>query len=194
MAIEHLEDILEKDPENNAKITKKLLINDESETPELLNPTRESENSYARLCRGERQQKLTTLSCTLDAKRHPYFILNPLRIEPLLITPPVTLYHNLLNDAQIAQLSSETLNKFERSKVVNGTGSITLETRVSQQTWLNPKQIAVVGKMYKLVSFITGFDMSNAELMQLANYGIGGQYEPHHDYLSVSNFYFELFV
>lgn len=47
----------------------------------------------------------------------------------------------------------------------------------------------LVGKLGRRISLLTGLSTDvgaeDAELMQVANYGIGGHYNPHHDYLLV---------
>ncbi|KAM7360660.1 prolyl-4-hydroxylase-alpha SG2 isoform 2-T2 [Cochliomyia hominivorax] len=186
LAFEQLDDILKTDPNNIAKITRDLFINDESaiEIDEKLKPAKESETIYARLCRGERESKIQKLDCKLETNVHPFFILSPLKIEPLLENPPVILYHNLLNDNQIAELLKATENKLVRSTVLLPNGTLPVENRISQQTYLKPKNHGIVEQIYKLVGIITGFNMISAEAMQVANYGIGGQYESHYDYLS----------
>ncbi|XP_065357449.1 prolyl 4-hydroxylase subunit alpha-1 [Calliphora vicina] len=188
IAIEHLDDILENDADASVKLTRNLLLNSETDINE--HNEKSIDNNYARLCRGEILRKLQPLSCKLDSKLHAFFKLSPLQVEPLLLKPPVTLYHNLLNDEQISKLLKETRNRMQRSQVVRGNGSIAIETRVSQQTWVNPKTSVIANMMYKIVGAITGFDMENTETMQVANYGIGGQYEAHCDYLEIYNFYY----
>ncbi|XP_037812179.1 prolyl 4-hydroxylase subunit alpha-1 [Lucilia sericata] len=181
IAIEYLDDLLESDPDSNVKITKNIILNTETDVDEEDEST--IDTNYARLCRGEILKKLPPMNCKLDFKRHPLFALAPLQIEPILENPPVTLYHNLINDEQISKLLSETRSKMQRSQVVSGNGTISVERRVSQQTWVDPQKSKIANLMYKLVGAISGFDLDNAESMQVANYGIGGQYEAHHDYL-----------
>ncbi|XP_046805688.1 prolyl 4-hydroxylase subunit alpha-1 [Lucilia cuprina] len=183
IAIEYIDDVLKSDPDSNVKITRNILLNTETDADEEDEDVSTIDTNYARLCRGEILKKIPPMSCKLDFKRHPLFILAPLQVEPLLENPPVTLYHNLINDEQISKLLSKTRSKMQRSQVVNGNGTISVEGRVSQQTWVNPKKSKIASLMYKLVGAISGFDMDNAETMQVANYGIGGQYESHHDYL-----------
>ena len=40
----------------------------------------------------------------------------------------------------------------------------------------------VVSRFNKRIADITGLTMDTAELLQLGNYGVGGQYEPHWDH------------
>ena len=40
----------------------------------------------------------------------------------------------------------------------------------------------LVARFNKRISDITGLTMDTAELLQMGNYGVGGQYEPHWDH------------
>ena len=58
--------------------------------------------------------------------------------------------------------------------------------RISESAWLkglgDTEGDRIVRKYRKRISMITGLTMEKAEEVQLANYGIGGQYEPHYDH------------
>ncbi|XP_037950135.1 prolyl 4-hydroxylase subunit alpha-1-like isoform X2 [Teleopsis dalmanni] len=144
--------------------------------------------NYTRLCSGDRlPDKLDhTLKCKIGTRNNPYFILAPLKIEELNLEPEITLYHDLLNNNQIDDVLEQAKNNMARSEVVNGTMSVVRDVRVSQQTWLDYSS-PVMRTIYNLVSHISALDLKNAEIMQVANYGIAGQYEPHYDFFGFSD-------
>ncbi|XP_061386553.1 prolyl 4-hydroxylase subunit alpha-1-like, partial [Musca vetustissima] len=169
----------------DTKLTMKML-NRLTYDKEKYTPFKESDRhqNYARLCQGK-SKNITKLSCYLDSKIHPYFVLNPLQIEPLLMEPYIRLYHNLLNDEQVTKLFDHAKQRFFRSEVIKAPGENEVtEKRVSQQTWVAPRETPTSTYMYRLVGLITGFNMTNVEQMQVANYGIGGLYVPHYDYMN----------
>lgn len=63
------------------------------------------------------------------------------------------------------------------------------DTRTSQTSWFSEDDHELVARINKRVSEITGLStimrLSHSELMQVANYGMGGHYSPHYDYLIV---------
>uniref|UniRef100_A0A3B4ZW38 procollagen-proline 4-dioxygenase n=1 Tax=Stegastes partitus TaxID=144197 RepID=A0A3B4ZW38_9TELE len=63
------------------------------------------------------------------------------------------------------------------------TGKLTTaHYRVSKSAWLGAYEHPVVDKINQRIEDITGLDVSTAEDLQVANYGVGGQYEPHFDF------------
>nr|XP_043870440.1 prolyl 4-hydroxylase subunit alpha-1-like [Solea senegalensis] len=58
----------------------------------------------------------------------------------------------------------------------------TVDYRISKNAWLREQEHPVVDKINQRIEDITGLDMSTAEHLQVANYGVGGQYEPHYDF------------
>jgi len=57
--------------------------------------------------------------------------------------------------------------------------------RISKSIFLNDTLETVPTKLNKFVSLITNLSINTAETWQIANYGIGGQYMPHYDYIGV---------
>lgn len=139
--------------------------------------------NYSRLCQGKQveQKELHQLKCKLDTLNHPLFILSPLRKEELHGDPEIVVYHGLLSDKHIDNILDQSEAYMARSRVGGGNVNLVRDVRVSQQTWLTYHS-PTLKYIYRTVSAISGFDLTNAEDMQVANYGIGGQYDPHHDY------------
>ncbi|XP_036224040.2 prolyl 4-hydroxylase subunit alpha-1 [Bactrocera oleae] len=139
--------------------------------------------NYSRLCQGQqvKQKGLHQLKCKLDTLNKPLFILAPLRKEELHADPEIVVYHGLLSDKHIDEILDQSEAHMVRSRVGGGNEHLVRDVRVSQQTWLTYHS-PTLKYIYRTVSAITGFDLTNAEDMQVANYGIGGQYDPHHDY------------
>ncbi|CAM2117554.1 unnamed protein product [Caretta caretta] len=63
------------------------------------------------------------------------------------------------------------------------TGKLTTaHYRVSKSAWLSGYESPVVSRINLRIQDLTGLDVSTAEELQVANYGVGGQYEPHFDF------------
>ena len=62
-------------------------------------------------------------------------------------------------------------------------------TRTSQTAWFSPDQHEFVERINRRIGEATqlsaDMQLSHSELMQVANYGMGGHYTPHYDYLIV---------
>lgn len=74
--------------------------------------------------------------------------------------------------------------KLKRATIQNPTTG-NLETawyRVSKSCWLNDADSRVISTANRRVEAITGLNMNTAEELQISNYGVGGQYEPHFDF------------
>ncbi|XP_033149787.1 prolyl 4-hydroxylase subunit alpha-1 [Drosophila busckii] len=141
--------------------------------------------NYTLLCQGKRPMGVvfneSALSCYLDFQRHAVFTLAPLKVEQLHLNPAIDMYHGLLNDAQLdaVQLEAAKLES-ARSTISGGRKD---DHRISQQVWLEYNS-PIMRSLKQLVGAISGYDMANADIMQMANYGIGGQYAPHFDFLN----------
>ena len=61
------------------------------------------------------------------------------------------------------------------------------KVRVSQTAWFSDSSHSVIARVNSRIEAVTGLsldmDSSNCELLQIANYGMGGHYVPHYDYL-----------
>ncbi|XP_036322728.1 prolyl 4-hydroxylase subunit alpha-1 [Rhagoletis pomonella] len=139
--------------------------------------------NYSRLCQGRRvpQKEFHKLECKLDTLNHPLFMLAPLQKEEVLSDPEIAIYYGLLSDTHIEEILKMADDGMFRSEVGNARQGIVSDVRVSQQNWLQYEG-PTMKYIYRTVSAISGLDLTSAEAMQVANYGVGGQYDPHFDF------------
>ncbi|XP_072368739.1 prolyl 4-hydroxylase subunit alpha-2-like isoform X2 [Scyliorhinus torazame] len=146
-------------------------------------------DSYEALCRGE-GIKMTTrrqrkLFCRYhNNNKHPRLIIAPLKEEDEWDSPRIVRYHEMLSDAEIEKIKEIAKPVLARATVRNSVTGI-LETanyRISKSAWLGDDEDPVVSRVNQRIGDVTGLEMETAELLQVANYGVGGQYEPHFDF------------
>ncbi|XP_038599505.1 prolyl 4-hydroxylase subunit alpha-1 isoform X2 [Tachyglossus aculeatus] len=144
---------------------------------------------YEMLCRGEgikmtpRRQK--RLFCRYhDGNRNPKFILAPAKQEDEWDKPRIVRYHEIISDAEIETVKDLAKPRLRRATISNPITGV-LETahyRISKSAWLSGYEDPVVSRINMRIQDLTGLDVSTAEELQVANYGVGGQYEPHFDF------------
>lgn len=54
--------------------------------------------------------------------------------------------------------------------------------RISKSAWLKDEDHEIVRRVGRRIEDMTGLTVETAEDLQIANYGIGGHYEPHFDF------------
>ncbi|MEE6488307.1 hypothetical protein FKM82_015190 [Ascaphus truei] len=144
---------------------------------------------YEMLCRGEglkmtpRRQK--RLFCRYyDGNRNPMFILSPSKQEDEWDKPRIVRFHDIISDEEIAKVKALAKPRLRRATISNPITGV-LETahyRISKSAWLSGYEDPVVSRINQRIQDLTGLDVSTAEELQVANYGMGGQYEPHFDF------------
>ncbi|XP_018083047.1 prolyl 4-hydroxylase subunit alpha-1 isoform X2 [Xenopus laevis] len=144
---------------------------------------------YEMLCRGEgvkmtpRRQK--RLFCRYhDGNRNPSFILSPTKQEDEWDKPRIVRYHDIISDEEISKVKALAKPRLRRATISNPITGV-LETahyRISKSAWLSAYEDPVVARLNNRIQGLTGLDVSTAEELQVANYGMGGQYEPHFDF------------
>uniref|UniRef100_UPI00307984F9 prolyl 4-hydroxylase subunit alpha-1 isoform 4 precursor n=1 Tax=Mus musculus TaxID=10090 RepID=UPI00307984F9 len=144
---------------------------------------------YEMLCRGEgikmtpRRQK--RLFCRYhDGNRNPKFILAPAKQEDEWDKPRIIRFHDIISDAEIEIVKDLAKPRLRRATISNPvTGALeTVHYRISKSAWLSGYEDPVVSRINMRIQDLTGLDVSTAEELQVANYGVGGQYEPHFDF------------
>ncbi|XP_077405917.1 prolyl 4-hydroxylase subunit alpha-1-like [Vanacampus margaritifer] len=191
--------LLEIEPENeralkNFKFYEYKLANKSSEempkTPQK-RATSYNDTLYKQLCRGESLEltplRESRLFCRYyDNRRHPNLLISPVKEEDLWEVPRIVRYHEVASDYDMETIKTLARPTLARSKVRNNTNNTNYASRarISQNSWLRNNEHSVVSKLMRRIGYITGLEMSTAESMQVANYGVGGVYEPHIDFQS----------
>ncbi|KAM3860030.1 prolyl 4-hydroxylase subunit alpha-1a [Diretmus argenteus] len=166
---------------------------------------------YEQLCRGEgikmtpRRQR--RLFCRYyNNNRHPRYVIGPVKQEDEWDHPHIVRYHNIVSDAEMQKVKELAKPRLRRATISNPltgvletahyriskrratvhdpqTGKLTTaQYRVSKSAWLAAYEHPVVDRINQRIEDITGLDVTTAEELQVANYGVGGQYEPHFDF------------
>ncbi|KAJ8408773.1 hypothetical protein AAFF_G00245910 [Aldrovandia affinis] len=149
-------------------------------------PERET---YEALCRGEGVQMTTERRSRLycryhDGNRNPRLLLAPMKEEDEWDSPRIVRYLNALSDEEISKIKELSKPRLTRATVRDPkSGILTVaHYRVSKSAWLEGDEDPVIARVNQRIEDITGLTVATAELLQVANYGVGGQYEPHYDF------------
>ncbi|KAH8384214.1 hypothetical protein KR200_002712 [Drosophila serrata] len=169
--------------ERNEKTTKPMIVPQKSEK-EL----KESFQLYKQVCRGDLSpspRKQRKLRCYLSHQNVSYHRLSPFKIEQLHLDPYVVYIHDVIINSEMEQIMEYGKGRMKRSRVGQSVNATTSEIRTSQNTWLWYEANPWLSKIKQRLEDITGLSTESAEALQLVNYGIGGQYEPHFDFMEV---------
>ncbi|XP_054839211.1 prolyl 4-hydroxylase subunit alpha-1 isoform X2 [Eublepharis macularius] len=190
--MKYFEYIMTKEKEANKSFAK---TNDEAEEEsktQKKGPSKDylpERQKYERLCRGEgvkmtprRQRKL--FCRYYNGNRHPKYILGPVKQEDEWDSPRIVRFHEIISDEEIETVKELAKPRLSRATVHDPqTGKLTTaHYRVSKSAWLSGYENPVVARINSRIQDLTGLDVSTAEELQVANYGVGGQYEPHFDF------------
>ncbi|XP_051487233.1 prolyl 4-hydroxylase subunit alpha-2 isoform X3 [Apus apus] len=149
---------------------------------------------YEALCRGEgvkmTPQRQKRLFCRYhDGNRNPHLLIAPFKEEDEWDSPHIVRYYDVMSDEEIEKIKQLAKPRLARATVRDPkTGVLTVASyRVSKSSWLEEDDDPVVAKVNLRMQQITGLTVKTAELLQVANYGMGGQYEPHFDFSRMSD-------
>lgn len=143
--------------------------------------------SYEALCRGEaRPQKpweLRKMKCWYNRKG-PYLILKPARVERVWAYPEAFMLRGVLEEKTIQNIKTAATPILKRATIQDPiTGKLrTADYRVAKTAWLDKSYYPFVGTLATYISAVVNLNMSYAEQLQISNYGMAGQYEPHFDH------------
>ncbi|TKR86888.1 hypothetical protein L596_011391 [Steinernema carpocapsae] len=145
----------------------------------------EERDSYEALCRGEtiyNASQASKVYCYLKMDR-PFLKLAPIKVEILRYEPLAVLFKEVISDHEISVVQQLATPKLRRATVQNAkTGALeTASYRISKSAWLKAYEHPVVERINKRIDLMTNLNQDTSEDLQIANYGIGGHYEPHYD-------------
>uniref|UniRef100_A0A0K0DVC8 procollagen-proline 4-dioxygenase n=2 Tax=Strongyloides stercoralis TaxID=6248 RepID=A0A0K0DVC8_STRER len=138
------------------------------------------------LCRNEvpvSVKETSKLYCYYKRDR-PYLILAPFKVEILRFNPLAVLFKNVMNDNEISVIQDLATPKLARATVQDSnTGKLVHASyRISKSAWLKENEHEVVKRVNTRIDLMTNLEQETAEELQIANYGIGGHYDPHFDF------------
>ncbi|CAK5076818.1 unnamed protein product [Meloidogyne enterolobii] len=141
---------------------------------------------YEALCRDEvpvSQKQISKLYCYYKMDR-PFLLLAPFKVEIMRFNPLAVLFRDIINDEEIEQIQELAKPKLARATVQNSqTGKLeTASYRISKSAWLKGTDHPIVERVNRRLNLMTNLEMETAEELQIANYGIGGHYDPHYDF------------
>ncbi|XP_059215556.1 prolyl 4-hydroxylase subunit alpha-1b isoform X3 [Centropristis striata] len=166
---------------------------------------------YEMLCRGEgirmTPRRQSRLFCRyFDNNRNPMYVIKPVKQQDEWDRPYIVRYIDIISDQEmerIKQLAKPRLRRATISNPITGvletasyriskrratvhdplTGKLTTaQYRVSKSAWLTGYEDPMIDIINQRIEDLTGLEMDTAEELQVANYGVGGQYEPHFDF------------
>ncbi|KAJ3609884.1 hypothetical protein NHX12_021978 [Muraenolepis orangiensis] len=144
---------------------------------------------YEKLCRGEgirmTPRRQSRLFCRYyDNHRNPMYLLKPVKQEDEWDRPYIVRYHDIISHAEIEKVKELAKPRLRRATISNPITGV-LETapyRISKSAWLTGYDHPLIDTINQRIEDLTGLEMDTAEELQVANYGVGGQYEPHFDF------------
>uniref|UniRef100_A0A4W5NWT2 procollagen-proline 4-dioxygenase n=1 Tax=Hucho hucho TaxID=62062 RepID=A0A4W5NWT2_9TELE len=149
---------------------------------------------YEMLCRGEgiklTPRRQSRLFCRYyNNHSHPKYLLSPVKQEDEWDRPYIVRYHDIISHSEIEKVKELAKPRLRRATVHDPlTGKLTTaQYRVSKSAWLTAFEHPLIDQINQRIEDLTGLEMDTAEQLQVANYGVGGQYEPHFDFGRMSD-------
>ena len=143
--------------------------------------------NYEALCRGEEVDTVHRpprhqLYCSYK-HYHPIFVLIPLKEEVLNFDPPVTVFHDILTEREMAKVRELATPRLERSMVLQSkTENRMTAKRISKSAWIQDHEHALIRRISAKSGAVANLTTDTVEDLQVVNYGIGGFYVPHMDF------------
>ncbi|XP_021694375.1 prolyl 4-hydroxylase subunit alpha-1 isoform X1 [Aedes aegypti] len=143
--------------------------------------------TFKKLCRGEIQRNVSEtshLKCRYVSNLSAFSKIGPFKLEEMHLKPKIVIFHDVLSDTEIELLKRLAKPILERATIANQqTGKAERsKDRVSKSSWFPDEYHSTIRTITKRVADMTGLSMDTAEELQVVNYGLGGQYDPHFDF------------
>ncbi|XP_069668612.1 prolyl 4-hydroxylase subunit alpha-1-like isoform X2 [Periplaneta americana] len=124
------------------------------------------------------------LKCRYTDKGNAFLRLARVKEEELYLKPLIMKYHDIIYDREIETLISNAMQEMlpPTSVEPNKHQTEIPRYRVAKIAWFDENNNQFVAKVNQRASDIMGLYLTSAEKLQIVNYGIGGQYDPHFDF------------
>ncbi|KAH8372496.1 hypothetical protein KR093_011722, partial [Drosophila rubida] len=138
-------------------------------------------SDFERGCRGQFVRR-ANLHCRYNHSTHPFLRLAPFRMEEINHDPYIVMFHNVFYDSELAEMRSLAVDMSDGySGNVTAKQAESLDV-VAHIAWLVHKS-PFLQRLNRRISHMTGLDVSEFKALQVANFGLGGYFEPHYDYM-----------
>ncbi|WKY00172.1 hypothetical protein Q1695_014772 [Nippostrongylus brasiliensis] len=146
----------------------------------------EERTIYEALCRDEvpvSTKDISKLYCYYKRDR-PFLVYAPIKVEIKRFNPLAVLFKDVISDDEIETIQELAKPKLARATVHDAASGklVTATYRISKSAWLKGWEDEVVERVNRRIDMMTNLEMETAEELQIANYGIGGHYDPHFDH------------
>ncbi|XP_030372847.1 prolyl 4-hydroxylase subunit alpha-2-like isoform X3 [Scaptodrosophila lebanonensis] len=137
-------------------------------------PTIDKPTSTQLGCRGLYPAR-TNLSCHYNFETTPFLRLAPIKTETLNLEPLIVLHHDVLYDREVAFVKNVTMHDMTDS--IFGSNNNIIISKI--------KELDVNGtiKIDRRIVDMTGLSLKNSTTIQVMNYGLGGHFREHVDYI-----------
>lgn len=143
---------------------------------------------YRRVCSGIESQdaiKISRLHCRFISNSF-FSKLARFKIEEASLVPYIVVFIDVVSDDEIEELKHISKLTFTTAKILKE-DSTDLEIRLAKVAWFEDEENEIVARLSRRVEDMTGLTTTTAESLQIQNYGIGGHYEPHYDFIPAGN-------
>lgn len=144
--------------------------------------TDEEIHTFNLICQGKTIVTPQNLHCYYTHHNNPYLRIGPFKTEELYYEPPIVMFHDIISDDEIEQLQNDAYPYMIRARIMKPDGSGTeADFRTSKIAWLDDNERSLSRKLSLRVANITNLEIKGAEVNQINNYGVGGEYVTHVD-------------
>ena len=120
--------------------------------------------------------------CNYHDNNNPALLIQPIKREIILDKPYLEFWHEFLLDSEIDDLKELSLPGLARSSVAGTKGYEYSDIRFSQSKFFSNDSHPTVMSISARINKITNLTTELADNLQVANYGVGGQYGAHYDF------------
>ncbi|XP_022204696.2 prolyl 4-hydroxylase subunit alpha-2-like [Nilaparvata lugens] len=142
---------------------------------------------YYQLCRNALSPSpkvLSKLKCQYVHRNQPFLRIAPLKEEEAYLDPRIVLYRDVIYDGEMEIIKKLASPWLRRATVINPeTGEDEAASyRISKSTALYVTDHPSIKRLHRRIEMMTSLTMAYSPHLHVANYGIGGHYEPHWDF------------
>lgn len=138
---------------------------------------------YEAVCRDDLKRspsEMKDLHCKYESYNNAFLKLAPFRLEILNMDPRVVMFHDVLYECEIKHLKKKALPTIKRS-AIGADGLTKSKVRTSLGGYTSYLEDSVLESLVQRIEDMTRQTIKGTESVQVANYGMGGHYEPHYD-------------